>query len=301
MLTPSSPPSRRTVLGLLAASCTLPQTAFAGPLQAVEGGAFGTYWRLLGPNGADLAAMRPGLEALFAHIDQQFSPYRADSYISRINSSGTAPASAPPDLLRVAEAGLDISQRSDGAFDPTVGPQVAQLGFGPIQSGGPRDWRGLTVGAGTLTKARAVLTLDLCGIAKGWAVDEAIGLLQGAGQTGALLDLGGELRAIGQHPDGRDWQVAVEAPIAAMSAPHTLRLPSVLAVATSGTRAQSYQLNDTLGHRSCAGRYDCRWMGNRALRCRARQWSGDRPPRRAGSSVPDCRTRRAAGRAHWCH
>jgi len=246
MLTHANLPSRRMVLGLLAASCMVPHATLADPLQAVEGRAFGTHWQLLGTNGNDIEGLRPAFEAVFARVDQQFSPYRADSAISRINATGASPIKAPPDLLRVAKAGLDISRRSEGAFDPTVGPLVAQLGFGPILEGGPRDWRGLSVGATALTKARADLTVDLCGIAKGWALDKAVALLRAAGQTEALLDLGGELCAIGQHPHGRDWQVAVEAPMLGLSAPYALRLPSGLAVATSGTRVQSYLLNETL-------------------------------------------------------
>lgn len=246
-------PTRRTVIGLLAAGCALPHTALANTLDMFEGRAFGTYWRLSGGVGRDLAALMPEIDALFAAQDRVFSPYRQDSDISAFNAGEAGAVHAAPELLRVAQAALDIARHSDGAFDPTVGPLVARLGFGPIAQGGPRDWRALSVRDGTLSKARADLTLDLCGIAKGWALDRAGDLLRGAGDAGALLDVGGELLAIGQHPAGRDWRVAVEAPLLGQRAPMRLRLPDGMAVATSGTRAQSYWLNDTF-HSHIIGR-----------------------------------------------
>jgi thiamine biosynthesis lipoprotein len=138
---------------------------------------------------------------------------------------------------------LQIAEASAGAFDPTVGPLVARWGFGPITAGGAPDWRALWANRDGLGKARTDLTLDLCGIAKGWALDRAVETARLAGIDALLFDLGGEFAAIGRHPDGRDWRVAVEAPMRGQPAQAVLRLPPGMAVATSGTAAQSYALN----------------------------------------------------------
>ena len=137
---------------------------------------------------------------------------------------------------------LSLAAQSAGAFDPTVGPLVARWGFGPIAGAERSDWRGLSVGQGGIAKRRDALTLDLCGIAKGWALDRAVDLAQAAGFNDLLFDLGGELRALGHHPSGRAWQVAVEGPGPTARDPVMLRLAPGQAVATSGLNAQSYAL-----------------------------------------------------------
>jgi thiamine biosynthesis lipoprotein len=241
MKRPPFRPSRRSALALFGAALVTPRVCFAGSVEMISGPAFGTYWRIAAPSGSGVARLVPEIQALFAKIDTQLSPWRGDSAISQFNR-GTAGANDSA-LIQVTAAALDIARRSEGAFDPTVGPLVAQWGFGPVTQGGAPDWRALAVGPDVLKKARADLTLDLCGIAKGWALDRAAALARDAGFDSLLIDLGGELYALGQHPDGRDWHVAIEAPLPILQAPAALRLPAGAAVATSGTRAQSYQLN----------------------------------------------------------
>lgn len=240
-------PSRRSVLTLMGAVMVVPSASFAGIVETTAGPAFGTYWRVTAPVGRGVGRLAPALQTLFAQIDAQLSPWRPDSAISRFNANASDSdrddAARDPALVHVTAAALEISRRSEGAFDPTVGPLVARWGFGPVAQGGAPDWRALGVGPTAVRKAREDLTLDLCGIAKGWALDCAVDLARDAGFDDLLIDLGGELRAMGRHPDGRDWRVAVEAPLPLFSAPAALRLPAGLAVATSGTRAQSYTLN----------------------------------------------------------
>ena len=236
-------PSRRKALGLIGATLVLPRAVFAGGIETISGTAFGTYWRISAPAGGDIARLAPRIDALFAAIDLQFSPWRTDSAISRFNAGPAGVQAADSALIEVTEAALEIADQSAGAFDPTVGPLVARWGFGPIDQGGAPDWRGLSVEPSGLTKMRADLTLDLCGIAKGWALDRATDLAREAGFESLLLDLGGEFIAIGRHPDGRDWRLAVEAPRPSQPAAAALRLPDGAAAATSGMRAQSYSLN----------------------------------------------------------
>ncbi|NNF92712.1 MAG: FAD:protein FMN transferase [Boseongicola sp.] len=243
MMTRAPGPSRRTALGLIGAALVLPRAGFAGGVDTLSGAAFGTHWRIAGASGGGLGHLAPAIESLFAGINRQFSPWRPDSAISLFNAAPSGARAADPALIEVTAAALEIARLSGGAFDPTVGPLVARWGFGPIERGGAPEWRGLSAGPEGLSKTRADLTLDLCGIAKGWALDRASRLARDAGLDVLLLDLGGEFIAFGQHPDGRDWRIAVESPLDAHPAPAALRLPSGIAVATSGVRAQSYVLN----------------------------------------------------------
>ena len=234
-------PSRRTALGLIGAALVLPKVSHAAAVSEIAGDAFGTTWRIVGPPSAELERLRSGIKALFASIDRQMSPWRSDSVISRFNAMATGSQAVDAEMIHVTASALHLARASNGAFDPTVGPLVAQWGFGPIQGGRTPDWRGLSLGVDYIAKARDDLTLDLCGIAKGRALDRAVDLAQEAGIDNLLFDLGGELKALGTHPSGRPWHVAVQHPLTGQPAA-TLRLTDGQAVATSGLRAQSYEL-----------------------------------------------------------
>ncbi|MEJ6394596.1 FAD:protein FMN transferase [Gymnodinialimonas sp. 2305UL16-5] len=239
-------PSRRSALGLLGATLILPRAAFGAEIATLSGHAFGTTWRLVTASDVDIARLRPMIEHLFGEVDRVFSPWRADSIIARFNASSTEAPISNAELANVTEAALTIARQSDGAFDPTVGPLVARWGFGPIHEGGAPDWRGLSADAEMIRKTRDDLTLDLCGIAKGWALDRAADRIEEAGVSSFLLEVGGEFIARGQHPNARDWRVAIDTPDASVGASPTIRLPSGAAVATSGLWTQSYRLDDRL-------------------------------------------------------
>ncbi len=240
-------PSRRSVLGMFGAALLSPVQVRAAGLEVASGTAFGTTWQIVGASGSGLEALRPEVVSLFASIDARMSPWRPDSALSRINSGQAGRQEVDDEFVFVAGRALDVARDSGGAFDPTVGPIVARWGFGPIAGGEIPNWRGIEVGAGMVGKDRDDLTLDLCGIAKGRAVDQALDLASAAGFDDLLFDVGGELRALGRHPSGRVWRVAVEG--AGPDVPAALRLPPGRAVATSGMAAQSYTLGGhTYGH-----------------------------------------------------
>ena len=246
MTRPTFQLSRRNALGLIGAAISLPQVAQAAGIEVLSGTAFGTHWQLAGGQGRNLEGLRSGIEGLFAQVDLQFSPWRPDSAISLFNLGVEGMVVVDPSLLQVTAAALEIARQSEGRFDPTVGPLVSRWGFGPIDSSGTPDWRGVTVAEGRLSKARDDLTLDLCGIAKGWALDQAALLARSEGFEDLLLEIGGEFLALGAHPEGRSWRVAVESPLPLLPALAALHLPPGTAVATSGVRAQSFVLNGRL-------------------------------------------------------
>lgn len=249
--------TRRHALGLIAGASILPHVAQATGMEMISGRAFGTSWQLVASPKGDfglssertLEAIGTEINALFSKIDRQFSPYRGDSLISQFNTTRDGAVQQDKDFKLVTQKALHIATQSEGFFDPTVGPLVARWGFGPITTGDTPDWRGITVGPQGVGKTSGALTLDLCGIAKGWALDEASQRLLALGFEDFLFDLGGELVAFGTHPSGRDWRVAIEAAAADRPSPAALRLPSGMAVATSGINAQSYMLRAmTYGH-----------------------------------------------------
>lgn len=212
--------------------------------RTIEGQAFASAWRITLPDGNNAGTLRAPVDALLAQVDRQMSPWRDDSEISAFNRAPKeTPVSAETAL--VARAALDIAGASDGWFDPTVGPLIARWGFGPISGDSTPRWQGLAATENSLAKDAPGLTMDLCGIAKGHALDRVARRAADLGHGDFLIDLGGELKAFGQHPSGRDWQVAIEDPRPdAIGAVAGLRLPSGMAVATSGLRAQSYMIGE---------------------------------------------------------
>jgi len=216
----------------------------AEPLVTMNGRAFGSGWAVALPSGSDLESLRTPLEAMLAEVDQTMSPWRSDSEISVFNSSSAGSRSVSSETALVAAAALDTAKASEGWFDPTVGPMVSKWGFGPIEGtdGMASPWEQLMANPGELGKSENHLTLDLCGIAKGRALDRMAEIIADSGYEDFLIDLGGEITGQGRHPEGRHWQVAVEDPRPEYESPVGGVQLDGRAIATSGLRAQSYQI-----------------------------------------------------------
>ena len=210
--------------------------------QVVGGKAFGTYWRAVLPADADARAVAALVGGLVDAVDRSMSPFRADSEITRFNlrrGAGTMEASA--DFCTVAGESRRVAALSGGAFEPTIGPLVHRYGFGPI-SGGLGTYAGIELGDGRIGKAEGGLTLDFCGVAKGYALDRIVASLAAAGIADVFVELGGEVKAIGRHPAGRPWRVGVEAPgHSALVLQRRVRINGQ-ALATSGTTANGIEL-----------------------------------------------------------
>ncbi len=235
-----------------AATCT--RTTLHGPTM-------GTRWSASVDADAnlDLAALRRDLAAAVQRVDQQMSTWKPDSDLMRLNR---APVDSwvdlPAELLEVLACALDIHRLSAGAFDPGVGALVDAWGFGAVRdapdAAAIRTARqaarcpthqalALDRPAGRARKT-AALQLDLCGIAKGYAVDRMAAVLLQHGVRHALAALDGELRAVGSQAGGAPWAVALERPAVGRRAVHGVIELQDLAVATSGDYRRWLQVGD---------------------------------------------------------
>ncbi|EYD72805.1 FAD:protein FMN transferase [Limimaricola hongkongensis] len=225
---------------------------FASPAWAATmslgGPAFGSYWRCLVPAGMDRAALMAAATGLIAELTAELSPWQEDSALVALNR---APAGrwipighATRTCLQEAEAlhGLTV-----GGFDARVGPLVARYGFGRIAGGVPRDGRFELKGR-AVRKSHDTLTFDPCGLAKGHAVDLLAARIAGLGAREALVEIGGEVRALGRHPSGRAWRLAVERP--GEDGPQAQRVirPGSLVLATSAHVPQGHAGPATTSH-----------------------------------------------------
>nr|WP_272213467.1 FAD:protein FMN transferase [Marinicella sp. W31]MDC2879424.1 FAD:protein FMN transferase [Marinicella sp. W31] len=138
----------------------------------ISGEAFATTWRVTVPDTARPEALRGEIEMLLSGFDRMMSPWRADSEISAFNLAGPGSKPVSAETAFVADSALELARKSNGWFDPSIGPLVARYGFGPIEGrtadgGAPSLWHALAVDGNRLEKTQNGATIDLCGIAKG--------------------------------------------------------------------------------------------------------------------------------------
>ena len=212
--------------------------AWAQGPRAMHGKAFGSAWKLVADVDAlDAAALREDIEAVVAAVDGAMSPFRAGSELSRFNRATTTGWQAlSAETCAVVTEALRVAEATHDAFNPTLGPVTGRYGFGPIVEGASGTSQEISVREGGVGKARAELTLDLCGIAKGHALDRMADACMARGVTDFLLELGGEVFSRGRHPAGRTWRVGVEGPSGFANA---LSLDGA-AVATSGISVNAF-------------------------------------------------------------
>lgn len=186
-------------------------------------------------------------------LDLVLSDWRPQSELSRLTRQsvgGWHPISE--DLATVLDLALDVAERTDGRFDPTVGPltQLWRLerstGIPPSDSSRADARRRVGWHYVDLDRAnhrirfdRAGMQLDLGGIAKGWILEQVAVVLRSRGQTRFLVEAGGDL-VLGAAPSGQGgWRIRVM-----REQGDTVLTLHNAAVSTSGPSAQHIPASD---------------------------------------------------------
>ncbi|MCB1038648.1 MAG: FAD:protein FMN transferase [Acidimicrobiales bacterium] len=160
-----------------------------------------------------------------ARLEATWSRFRPDSEVSTLNDRAGEWVEVSPDTQLLVERSILAATVTDGRFDPTVLGDVVRAGY-------DRDFALVSSGTGEpsstqrhlhrgvdaieVDAARGAVRLaegtgfDPGGIGKGLAADLVAIRLDGEGAAGALINLGGDLRAVGYAPDGDDWQVDLD-------------------------------------------------------------------------------------------
>lgn len=240
-------PTRRQVLAVgLAAGLTLASPALArsgSPTVGIGGPAFGTVWKATLSASADPDVLHPLLQETIDRIDGLMSPWRHDSAITAFNEKHSQDwQPIDREIATVVAAALAIRGASEGSFDPSVGPHVGRWGFGPMAAASIPENAEVLVSDDALCKSHPDVTLDLCGIAKGYALEQLIRVLRERGEDDFVIDLGGEIAVRGQHPSGRAWRIAVEDPRQGQRDPAEIIVLAGQAIATSGDKVNGYTL-----------------------------------------------------------
>jgi FAD:protein FMN transferase len=217
----------------------------------------------------------PSVQALeripgwFEEWEQALSRFRPDSELNRLNAMGGSAVKTSPTLWSVLQAALQAAQWSHGLVDPTILNSLERSGydrsFGTLRTSPagreaivtaePRvlkapmlagDWTAIHMDARDLTVTLPTgIRLDLGGIAKGWAAQQALKRLKPFGPT--LVDASGDIAISGPRTDGSPWSVAVTDPLNVQENLETLALKTG-AVATSGIDYHRWLQNGVWKH-----------------------------------------------------
>lgn len=195
------------------------------------------------------------IQQVFEEVNSHYNKWNPESELSRLNSlkaGEIAPLS--PELEKLLLKCDAIVRLTHGKFDPTIEP-LQQLwksklsaGFEPteeeIKAIKPAlGWEHIHIGEGTLYKDHDLTRLDLGGIAKGYCVDLMIERLKAEGYPHLLFEWGGEIRAVGRHPQNRPWRIFISR-LGDQNSDHAIAQLELCdqAIATSGDYMQFWHI-----------------------------------------------------------
>jgi thiamine biosynthesis lipoprotein len=233
------------------------------PLHQQQSFVFGTRVELL-IAGVDETQARPAAAAVLREFDRLHQTYHAwkPSELSELNAAladGKAPAVSPEMASLIADA-QRLSALSDGLFDPGIGRLIALWGFQSDDFAARlpdpaalEKWRAarpgiadLQLADGRASSTKKDVALDFGGYLKGVALDRAAEILKAQGVNNALINIGGNVMALGTR-NGERWRVGIQHP--RQSGPlATVELDDGEAIGTSGDYQRYFELD---GKRYC--------------------------------------------------
>ncbi|MEY4928773.1 MAG: hypothetical protein RL279_512 [Pseudomonadota bacterium] len=161
-----------------------------------------------------------------------------------------------PDLAAMLMEAQQLSAQSDGLFNPALGHLIGTWGFQrdefspqPIATRAIQKWRDakpsmadIVIEGERIHSNNRAVKLDLGGYAKGYALDRAAAYLRQQGVQHALINIGGNIIAMGQYGD-QPWRVGIQHP-RLPNAMATLDLHDGWAIGTSGDYQRYFMLDD---------------------------------------------------------
>jgi thiamine biosynthesis lipoprotein len=192
-------------------------------------------------------------------IEAKYSRYRDDSVTTAINrAAGGAPVAIDAETAALLRYAAQCHAQSDGAFDITSGVLRRAWNFGarPPQLPDPAaidaaralvGWARVEWDERSVRLPDSGMEIDFGGIGKEYAADRAATLLAQHGIAHALVNLGGDVRALGSQPGGAPWRVGIVHPRHPRGVIGEVELADA-AVATSGDYERYFEID---GRRYC--------------------------------------------------
>ena len=179
--------------------------------------------KVLGSKGEK--AIEEAIEKL-NYIDDKMSAFKEDSDISKITSkAGVNSETVSKDTYFVVKKAVEYSKILEGTFDPTIRPLVKLWNIGTKEESIPEESQIeealkfinykdviLDESNNSIMLKHKKQALDVGGIAKGFAADEVRDIFYKHKIKSALIDLGGNIFALGNKDDGTPWKVGIQNP-----------------------------------------------------------------------------------------
>lgn len=201
-----------------------------------------------------------GCMELAQKYENLFSPTKESSDIWKINNSST-PVSVSPETINLLELALVYSELTGGVIDPTI-KSVSDLwdftGESPLIPSDARlsealshvNYQNIQIDKENqtiqLTDSEANISLGF--IAKGYIADQMKAYLIDNGVTSAMINLGGNVLAIGQKPDKTNYVVGITTPFEDRNTPITTVEINDISVVTSGVYERFFMEEDVCYH-----------------------------------------------------
>ena len=208
------------VIALLLVSCSSEPK-----FHTIQGEAQGTTYSIKYIANQEVVSKKQ-TDSLLLAFDMSLSTYRDDSKISKINS-GDSTVVVDDLFVENFKISSEIHKETSGLFDPTIGVLVNAYGFGPNKkhqnlSQNQIDSLLQFVGLDkvqlnenkTISKKYKETYLDFNAIAQGYSVDVVVNFLKSKGIENAIVEIGGELFALGKNTiDNKNWIVGIDNPL----------------------------------------------------------------------------------------
>lgn len=231
-------------------SCSQPAEYFYN-----QGYIYGTNYHIVyeSPNGKDF---HEEIKQNLNRYNAIFSTFDSASVISRVNNN--KPVKLDNLFLICFNRAMEISEKTNGAFDITAGPMVNAWGFGPeVRQKMTQEkvdslkeitgYQKVQLRDGRIVKENPQMKLDMSAIAKGYTCDLLGDFLKEKGCENYMVEIGGEVVAKGKNEKGRVWTIGISKPdetafFAANDLQAKVQLPQN-ALATSGNYRNFYVEN----------------------------------------------------------
>jgi thiamine biosynthesis lipoprotein len=260
---------KKSILVLLMVSFVVCITFFLSKktsyVYEISGRTMGTMYSIKIPTSYDgykVSSVSKDVEVLLENINQIFSTFRRSSQISALNMhQSTEPYEVSTDLFSLFVKARDISEKTNGSFDITVGPLVNYWGFGsqtkkinkmpskgevePILKRVGSDKYVLDAQNHTVTKKDKEVYFDFAAMAKGFGVDEVAKLFLDNGINDFMVEIGGEVVVRGyKNPSKKTlWKIAINNPSFQQKSKNKVLDISGVAMATSGDYQNFFTYN----------------------------------------------------------
>ena len=182
------------------------------------------------------------------------------SEISKINNADGEPVSVSDDTAELIEKGIEYGEISGGLFDITIAPASGLWNFTDnedktlpdpdelAEAVSHIDYRCVHVDGNTVVLTDPEAQIDLGGIAKGYIADRLKEYLEGEGIEHALIDLGGNMLALGGRYDGTDFRIGLQKPFAETGTAMAALSINDQSVVTSGDYERYFEKDGVIYH-----------------------------------------------------